>query len=157
MHPTQWEYIDEIEIMGMDGKIEGAVKVPAERPRFGAGEATAGIRNLNLLYNGQYANGLGDWNKERIIPNISYVNKDGEPVDWLYDGVLYLGIASPAGRDFGQGQTNLDDWKWYLDKTFATTGDMRELNEVAKEVGAKLKQPDHQVKVVLMIPNPGNP
>ena len=34
MHPTQWEYIDEIEIMGMDGKIEGAVKVPAERPRF---------------------------------------------------------------------------------------------------------------------------
>ena len=100
---------------------------------------------------------MGDWNKERIIPNISYVNKDGEPVDWLYDGVLYLGIASPAGRDFGQGQTNLDDWKWYLDKTFATTGDMRQLNEVAKEVGAKLKQPDHQVKVVLMIPNPGNP
>ena len=34
MHPTQWEYIDEIEIMGMDGKIEGAVKVPAEQPRF---------------------------------------------------------------------------------------------------------------------------
>ena len=42
MHPTQWEYIDEIEIMGMDGKIEGAVKVPAERLVFGAGEATAG-------------------------------------------------------------------------------------------------------------------
>ncbi|MHA2855705.1 DUF4855 domain-containing protein [Paenibacillus lautus] len=156
MHPTQWEYIDEIEIMGMDGKIEGAVKVPAEQPRFlEPGEATAGIRNLNLFYNGQYANGLGDWKKERIIPNISYVNKDGEPVDWLYDGVLYLGIASPAGRDFGQGQTNLDDWKWYLDKTFAATGDMQQLNEAAKEVGAKLKQPDHQVKVVLMIPNPG--
>lgn len=34
MHPTQWEYIDEIEIMGMDGKIEGAVKVPAEQHRF---------------------------------------------------------------------------------------------------------------------------
>ena len=50
------------------------------------GEATAGIRNLNLLYNGQYADGLGDWNKERIIPNISYVNKDGEPVDWLLTG-----------------------------------------------------------------------
>lgn len=67
MHPTQWEYIDEIEIMGMDGKIEGAVKVPAEQPRFlEPGEATAGIRNLNLFYNGQYANGLGDWKRNGL-------------------------------------------------------------------------------------------
>ncbi|RED75034.1 DUF4855 domain-containing protein [Cohnella phaseoli] len=156
MHHSLAEYIDEIEIIGTDGKVEGAVKVPAEQPQFlEPGEATAGIRNLNLFYNGQYANGLGDWNKERIIPNISYVNKDGEPVDWLFDGILYLGIASPAGRDFGLGQTNLDDWNWYLDKTFAATGDMQQLNEAAKEVGAKLNEPAHRVKVVLMIPNPG--
>ncbi|MFK7692696.1 DUF4855 domain-containing protein [Paenibacillus sp. HJGM_3] len=156
MHPSQWEYIDEIEIGGTDGKVDGAVKVPAEQPYFlEPGEATGGIRNLNLLYNGQYANGLGDWKKERIIPNISYVNKDGEPTDWLFDGVLYLGLASPAGRDFGLGQTNLDDWKWYLGKTFAAKGDMQQLNEATQEVGVKLNQPDHKVKVVLMIPNPG--
>ncbi|KJB87522.1 hypothetical protein AZ66_12640 [Paenibacillus sp. E194] len=156
MHPSQWEYIDEIEITGTDGKVDGAVTVPTEQPHFlEPGEATAGIRNLNLLYNGQYANGLGDWSKERIIPNISYVNKDGEPTDWLFDGVLYLGLASPAGRDYGLGQTNLEDWKWYLDKTFAATGDMQNLNEATKEVGAKLNQPDHKVKVVLMIPDPG--
>jgi|GEM_PF-528730 len=156
MHQSQWEYIDEIEIMGTDGELNGAVKVPAEQPHFLApGEATAGIRNLNLLYNGQYADGLGDWKKERIIPNISYVNKNGEPTDWLFDGVLYLGLASPAGRDFGVGQTILEDWKWYLDKTFAAKGDMQQLNEATVEVGAKLNQPDHKVKVVLMIPNPG--
>lgn len=155
-HPSQWEYIDEIEIIGTDGMVEGAIKVPAEEHRFlEPGEATAGIRNLNLLYNGQYANGLGDWNKERIIPNISYVNKDGEPVDWLFDGILYLGLTSPAGRDFGVGQTILEDWNWYLDKTFAAAGDMQQLNEATVEVGAKLNQPDHKVKVVLMIPNPG--
>ncbi|WP_268794584.1 DUF4855 domain-containing protein [Paenibacillus sp. DMB20] len=68
---------------------------------------------------------------------------------------LYLGLASPAGRDFGVGQTILEDWKWYLDKTFAATGDMQQLDEATKEVGAKLNQPDHKVKVVLMIPNPG--
>lgn len=156
MHPSQWEYIDEIEIKGTEGMVDGAVKVPAEQPHFlEPGESTGGIRNLNLLYNGQYANGLGDWKKERIIPNISYVNKDGEPTDWLFDGVLYLGLASPAGRDFGLGQTNLDDWKWYLGKTFAAAGDMQQLNEATKEVGVKLNQPDHKVKVVLMIPNPG--
>lgn len=156
IHPSQWEYIDEIEITGTDGKVDGAVTVPTEQPHFlEPGEATAGIRNLNLLYNGQYANGLGDWSKERIIPNISYVNKDGEPTDWLFDGILYLGLASPAGRDYGLGQTNLEDWKWYLDKTFAATGDMQNLNEATKEVGVKLNQPDHKVKVVLMIPDPG--
>jgi len=156
MHPIYWEYIDEIEIWGTDGKVEGAIKVPAEQPQFlEPGEATAGIRNLNLLYNGHYANGLGDWNKERIIPNISYVDKEGEPIDWLFDGILYLAIYSPAGRDFGLGQTNLEDWQWYLDKTFAPTGDMQQLNEAVKEVAAKLNQPDHKEKVVLMIPNPG--
>lgn len=156
MHHSQWEYVDEIEIMGTDGMVEGAVKVPAEQPHFlPPGEATAGIHNLNLLYNGQYANGLGDWNKARIIPNISYVNKDGEPTDWMFDGILYLGLASPAGRDFGLGQTNLGDWNWYLDKTFAAAGDMQQLNEATKEVGSKLNQPDHKMKVVLMIPNPG--
>ncbi|WP_179281372.1 DUF4855 domain-containing protein [Paenibacillus sp. XY044] len=156
MHPTLWEYIDEIEIMGTDGKADGAVKVPAEHPHFlEPGEATGGIRNLNLLYNGQYADGLGDWTKERIIPNISYVNQVGEPVDWLFDGVLYLGLSSPAGRDFGLGQTNLEDWTWYLDKTFAAAGDMQQLNEATKEIGVKLNQPDHKEKVVLMIPNPG--
>lgn len=156
MHPTLWEYIDEIEIMGTDGKMDGAVKVPAEQPHFlEPGEATGGIRNLNLLYNGQYADGLGDWTKERIIPNISYVDQNGEPADWLFDGVLYLGLSSPAGRDFGLGQTNLGDWTWYLDKTFAAAGDMQQLNEATKEVGAKLNQPDYKEKVVLMIPNPG--
>ncbi|WP_152394480.1 DUF4855 domain-containing protein [Paenibacillus guangzhouensis] len=156
MHQSLWEYIDEIEIMGTDDELNGAVKVPAEPPHFLApGEATAGIRNLNLLYNGQYDNGLGDWKKERIIPNISYVDKNGEPTDWLFDGVLYLGLASPAGRDFGVGQTILDDWKWYLNKTFAAKGDMQQLNEATVEVGTKLNQPDHKMKVVLMIPNPG--
>ncbi len=155
-HHELAEFIDEIEILGIDDEVDGAVKVPAEPPHFlEPGEATAGIRNLNLLYNGQYANGLGDWSKERIIPNISYVDKDGEPIDWLFDGILYLAIASPAGRDFGTGQTNLDDWNWYLNKTFAAAGDMQQLNEAAKEVGVKLNEPDHQVKVVLMIPNPG--
>lgn len=156
MHPSHSEFIDEIEIMGTDGKVEGAVKVPAEPFRFlEPGEATAGIRNLNLLYNGQYEGGLGDWNKERIIPNISYVDKDGIPTDWMFDGILYLGLAAPSGHDFGLGQANLEEWKWYLDKTFAPAGDMQQLNEATKEVGAKLNQPDHKVKVVLMIPNPG--
>lgn len=155
MHTRAWTFIDEIEIWGADGKVEGAEEVAAEQPSYlEPGEATAGIRNLGLLYNGQYANDKGTWTKDRIIPNISYVDRSGEPVDWLFDGVLYLGLTSPAGNAFGGGAT-LEDWKWYLNKTFAETGDMQQLNEAAMEVGSKLNQPDHKVKVVLMIPDPG--
>lgn len=96
MHTRAWTFIDEIEIWGADGKVEGAEEVAAEQPSYlEPGEATAGIRNLGLLYNGQYANDKGTWTKDRIIPNISYVDRAGEPVDWLFDGVLYLGLTSP--------------------------------------------------------------
>ncbi|MDQ6422415.1 DUF4855 domain-containing protein [Paenibacillus sp. LHD-117] len=155
MHTRAWTFIDEIEIIGADGQVAGAVAVPAEQPALLApGEATAGIHNLGLLYNGHYPNGKGDWTKERIIPNISYVNKDGVPVDRLFDGILYLGLTSSAGRGYNGG-ANKSDWEWYLNKTFAATGDMYQLNEANKEVGAKLAKPDEKLKVVLMIPDPG--
>lgn len=155
MHTRAWTLIDEVEIWGADDKREGAVTVPADPVGLlQPGEATAGIHNLGLLYNGHYPNNKGDWTKERIIPNISYVNQAGEPVDRLFDGVLYLGLTSPAGRGF-DGKANLEDWTWYLDKTFAANGDMQQLNEAAKEVGAKLGQPTLKEKVVLMIPDPG--
>ncbi|WP_245583875.1 DUF4855 domain-containing protein [Paenibacillus terrigena] len=156
MHTRAMTFVDEIEILGEDGKAAGAVTVPTQTPKFlAAGEATAGIEHLGLLYNGQYANDLGTWTKERIIPNISYVDKDGKIKDRLFDGVLYLGINSPnPGRDFG-GRAYLEDWKWYLDKTFAVGGDMDALNAAAKEVSDALNEAGVKEKVVLMIPDPG--
>jgi hypothetical protein len=158
MHTKAMSFVDEIEIWGNDGQVEGAVTVPTQQPAFLApGEATAGIKHLGLLYNGQYSNDLGTWKKERIIPNISYVDKAGEPTDWLFDGVLYLGTFSDKGRGFGAGSgmpSLKEDWEWYLDKTFAPEGDMYQLNEATKEVSAKLNQPDQKEKVVLMIPYP---
>ncbi|WP_227793305.1 DUF4855 domain-containing protein [Paenibacillus guangzhouensis] len=156
MHTRAMTFVDEIEILGQDGKVEGAVTVPTYTPKFlEAGEATAGIQHLGLLYNGQYANDLGTWTKERIIPNISYVDKDGKIKDRLFDGVLYLGINSiNPGRDFG-GKAYLEDWKWYLDKTFAKNGDMDALDAAASEVSKALNQPGMKEKVVLMIPDPG--
>lgn len=155
MHTRAWTFIDEIEIMGTDGKAAGAVQLPPQEFKYlQPGEATAGIHDLSLLYNGHYANGDGDWSKEEIIPQISYVDQNGEPVDWFFDGVLTLGLISPDGRDFGGG-ANLKDWKWYLDKTFDADGELHQLNEATKEVGAKLGQPDHKTKVVVMIPDTG--
>lgn len=160
MHPKAWTMIDEVTITGADGVLDGARPVqPAPYALLQPGDATGGIRNLGLLYNGYYPDGNGDWTKERIIPNISYVNKQGEPTDWLFDGVLYLGLTSDNGRGFGatdaSGKARKAEWDWYLNKTFGAGGDMSALNDATVEVGAKLGQPDHKTKVVLMIPEPG--
>lgn len=162
-----WTFIDEIEIWGVDGRAANAAVLPPtnnnsekDKGYLKPGKATADINDLVLLYNGSYAHApqYGDWKKEDIIPYISYVDEDGEPLDWFYDGVLYLGNQSLAGRDFGNDlePTNLEDWQWYLDKTFADQGDMHQLNEAAKEVAEKLGDPQHKVKVVTMIPFPSH-
>jgi len=160
MHSRAWSMIDEVTITGADGLIDGAQTVQPEP--YGLqqpGNDTGGIENLGLLYNGHYADGTGTWTKERVIPNISYVNKQGEPVDWLFDGVLYLGLTSENGRGFGAveapGKARRAEWEWYLNKTFDAGGDMSALNEATAEVGAKLGEPDRKTKVVLMIPDPG--
>jgi len=160
MHSKAWSMIDEVTINGADGLLAGAQPVqPTPYALLQPGEATGGIQNLGLLYNGHYADGTGTWTKERVIPNISYVNKQGEPTDWLFDGVLYLGLTSDNGRGFGAtdtaGKARKAEWDWYLNKTFNTGGDMSALNEATAEAGAKLGQPDHKTKVILMIPEPG--
>lgn len=153
MHPKAWTFLDEIEIIGADGKLEGAKEVPAKPFEYlRPGADTAGIRNLSLVYNGYYSD-VPEWTKENLIPEIGYVNKNGELTDWFFDGVLMLGLKSPEGRDFGLDSL-LPDWKWYLDKTFKPQGDMSQLNEAVKEVGQKLNQPDYKMKVVAMIPVP---
>ncbi|WP_152669096.1 DUF4855 domain-containing protein [Paenibacillus sp. DMB20] len=149
--------MDEIEIWGMDGKMNKARPVQPDRPAYQEpGKATGGIRNLVLLNNGYAKDDSGIWTKKELTPYISYVNEREEPEDWLFDGILYHGLRSPEGRDFTTGTANLDDWRWYLDKTFAEQGDLQQLNEAVAEAGRRLGDPGHKVKVVLMIPNPGD-
>ncbi|RDW22189.1 DUF4855 domain-containing protein [Oceanobacillus arenosus] len=156
--PEMWAFIDEIEIWGYDEKVKGAKKVnPKEAEYLAPSKKTSnGIEDLVLLYNGQYPNGRGNWTKEKIMPYITYVGEDGEPQDWMYDGVLYLGIRSEQGRDLGTivNPANKEDWQWYMDKTFAENGDLSQLNEATKEAAQKLKKKNKKTKVVLTVPYP---
>lgn len=160
-----WIFIDEVEIWGVDGKADGAHVLPPspdkpnpDRGYLQPGEATGGIHDLVLLYNGWYEGGLGDWEKDDIIPYISYVDEKGYPTDWFYDGVLFLALRTPGGRDMHHyvDPSNLEDWQWFLDKTFAPEGDMDQLNQASAEVGSKLGEADHKVKVVISIPYPAH-
>ncbi|MCU6340170.1 DUF4855 domain-containing protein, partial [Enterobacter quasiroggenkampii] len=114
----------------VDGKASDAYALRPVTPSYlKPGNDTAGIRNLWLMYNGMYDNNRGNWTKEKLMPYVSYVDNNGEPTDWMYDGTLVLGLRTPDfQRDFGYS-ANLEDWKWYLDKTFKPGGDLSALND----------------------------
>lgn len=156
-----WVFLDEIEVWGYEGKVKGAHKAKSEQPRYlePGKRTTDGIGDMVLLYNGHYPDGLGEWTKEKIIPYISYVDRQGQPQDWLFDGVLYLGLSSPEGRAFEMSFNGsaFEDWQWYLDKTFAPDGDMDQLNEAVRDVSRTLGKKQVPFPVVLMIPYPAEP
>jgi len=122
-----------------------------------SGEQTAGINHLILFYNGHYESQSGTWRKEHFIPYISYVDAEGKPLEWLFDGALFLAKMSPSFNGYEESEEHPNDqkdWLWYLDKTFAETGDLAALNEAMAEVAHQLGDPERKMKVVLMIPYP---
>lgn len=150
-------FLDEIEIWGTDGKLNKAKQVSADRLAYHEpGKATGGMRNLVLLNNENGPSGADRWTKDNLIPYVSYVNEQGEPEDWLFEGVLFHSVLSPSGQDFTKGTATFGDWKGYLDQMFADQGDLQQLNEAVTEAGRKLGERGHKVNVVLMMPNPGD-
>jgi len=148
---------DELEVWGTDAVTDETGRTDSYLPGYMApGEHTAGIHDLVLLYNGHYSNGTGAWTKDNIIPYISYVDEQRRPIDWMFDGVLYLGLLSPFGHSFETGTAVIEtEWKWYLDKTYGVDGDLDQMNDAVKEAAEQLGQSDKRMKVVLMLPNPG--
>ncbi len=173
LHSRAMSMIDEVQIFGYDESQTDAKELDkfVANEFIAPGEATNGLNHMGLLYNGYYGDkdwtlskNKGDWNKQRILPNIAYVDKQGEPQDWLFDSVLILGTYADGGqRGFGavdaSEKANKADWQWYLDKTIKQNGeqnsDLFELNAATAEVAQKLGDPNHKTKVVLMIPDPG--
>ncbi|GAB3741470.1 DUF4855 domain-containing protein [Microlunatus parietis] len=156
VHTRAAQLIDELEVTGFHGRIDGAVTPAPDRPGYlEPGRATAGIRDLALIYNGQYDNDRGNWTADELRPYLARVDRDGRPVGRLFDGVLMLGLLTPSGVDLGSGWARQPDWEWYRDKTFAPGGDLDQLDRAAGQVNAALPGPDRKTKVVLAIPNPG--
>jgi hypothetical protein len=157
VHTRAAQLIDEVEVQGQDGRIEGAVSPVPDRPHYlKPGKDTAGISDLALIYNGHYENGRGDWTADELRPYLSRVDRAGKPVSRLFDGVLLLGLLTPTGVDLGSGNARKSDWEWYGNKTFAAGGDLEQLDRAAGEVNDELLGPDRKTKVVLTIPNTGS-
>lgn len=143
--------IDEIQVFGYDGILEGAVVADGDRDLDNghdyqkAGEDTAYIQDMVLCYNGWYGvddesgMGNGDWNAQKYRPYLTYLDTNGKAQDKMFDAVCLLALYSRYGRAFNADVAEspeppqFEDWEWYLDKTFNEGGDVDELNKAAED------------------------
>lgn len=128
-------------------------------------ESTGGIHDLVLLYNQHYKEGTGDYTVEKLYPYLAYLDREGNAVDTMFDGVLFLALNSnrwsnnngtEVWRTFYTSGAPAEklDFEWYLKKTFGEGGDMDALQETAELVAKDLNRSDYKVKTFIMAPIP---
>ncbi len=162
--------IDEIEVMGYDEVKTGDNVMSAEEvakkatPHDNGGDyltpaETGGIHDLLLCYNGWYEYDKegdawpGEWDAFRFKPMLTYIDENGNPVDTLYDAVLFLALNANSGRGHGWDTSwNADDIYYWLNQMFKEGGDVDELNKAALQVREDLNLPDYKVKLVMSFP-----
>jgi hypothetical protein len=134
-----------------------------------AGDAKAdGAENILLVYAGYYNpdnyNGqqVGEWDKDKFLPYVGHLTKHGAPDDFFYDTFLFLGLKTPLGGDLHRWYDWVTDshpgtkadWQWIMDRMFEKNRQFDALNKAVETVGARLHDPDKQVKVYMVLPFP---
>ena len=109
-----------------------------------------GAGDIVLMYHGQsYHN-----TEESTLPYVAYLDENGEIVDTMFDGFLYLLTGSMPSGQAGHLQTTMSDWNWYLNDLFAEGENLDALNKVAAKVNKELGlDKKYNFYVSMYIPN----
>ncbi len=116
-------------------------------------EETGFIRDMALCYqHGQ------KWTKDMFKPIITYIDKNNNSQDLLFDAILFLAQNNNGNRvyDTNNDIVTINDWYDYLELTFGEGGSVDALNEAAQQASIDLNDPDYKTKYVVMIPFPAN-
>lgn len=124
--------------------------------------------NIVLIYTGYYnpdnydGEKMGDYNKDKFLPYVGYLDNNGVAQDYFFDTFLMLATSSPYGGslhryyDWVPNSTpgSLKDWQWAMDRMFEKGLQLDALNQAVEQVSSQLKDPDKQVKIYLTMPFP---
>jgi hypothetical protein len=100
-----------------------------------------------------YADAGRDWSSGSFEYYLAYIDKDGRPQDWLFDGFLFLAITAKSKRNFWDGKADSTDWDWWFEKLFEPGRQLDALEGDVRSLGAKLG-PSSPRRVILSIPRP---
>lgn len=94
-----------------------------------------------------------DWPAGSFTYYLSYVDKDGVPKDWLFDGFLFTAINTPTGHNFWDGKAGPADWNWWAGRIFEKDGQLDSLDHDTGRLAEALG-PTAPKRVIISIPRP---
>ena len=118
-----------------------------------------------LCYGGSHHRTPFLWDKERLAPYVTYVDKEGGE-HWLFDGFIFLefqdtnrpdaelyafetGHLRDKGESAGKAQ-----WQELIDYWFDKDNGINALEEAVKEAAQRMGTPPSKRKVIFSFPNP---
>ncbi len=113
-----WTYTDEIEVFGLQnsGVGDSVPSDPTTEYRNSLATDVDGLHNILLMYCGKYVRGriseIGMNTYEELLPYFAYVDKNGLPVDTMFESMLFLPI-DPGSTEGSFSHKN--GWQYYLD------------------------------------------
>ena len=158
-------FCDELRVYGgeLDGyeyELSGEIKKDEAKNAFASREALNGIYDLPLLYFGYYPEDerIARLRKEDFLPYVAYIDKNGEPIDLMFDAVLMLMVQGrcPSGGSLGYhgAPSKLSDWEYIIEELFADGYNLKALDEAVgdlKRLGLP-KQYKHSVYLTAPVP-----
>lgn len=170
--PTEgWLFIDEIEVWGRIDKSGKPLKpdtqwlLPSKDKGFPTFEMAGNVKASVLIHTGEweYDKPGEEWitfTKEDFKPYVTYVDKNLQPVDWMFDGYLFVPYQKvppfDEGVNFGpKGKpANKTHYEYYLNRLFREGHELYALEEAVKEAKEALNDPNYKVKAIIAVPNP---
>ncbi len=159
-------FCDEIKIFGFP--CDGSEKLLSGTPRalpyaghFESRDCLGGVHDVPLLYYGYWPENdrIANNTKNDFLPYVAYLDREGNPVDTMFDGIMFLIVQGrcPSGGNLGYSgpPSVLSDWEYVMDGLFKKDVGLSALNEAVGEVKKKLSLSDsHQLPVYITVPTP---
>ncbi|PKM63464.1 MAG: hypothetical protein CVU97_00590 [Firmicutes bacterium HGW-Firmicutes-21] len=159
-----WAGCDELEVFGtkkVDSGTKALSSLGIKATKFLAGEylkpgpdVLGGAKDILLSYHCSYGSGekAGLVSVEQYMPYVAYIDRDGNMIDVMFDGYLYL----PSGGMPSGGQSHKNsiksDWEYVLGNMFTKDYNIDALNQAAQIVKDTLKlDSDYKYKVYVAL------
>ncbi len=146
---------------GFEYKPSGKRPESVNKNKFADRDVLEGVHDIPLLYWGYYPEDerVARLRKEDYLPFIAYIDRDGNPVDTMFDGLMFLNVQGrcPSGGSLGYHgpRSVLSDWEFLLDEMFLDGFNLKALDEAVSELKEKLGlDSNYKLKFYLTAPVP---
>ena len=152
-----WMASDEMRVLGTKKVGSGAVRlaksgIPKETVERGKyltprDDLLGGAQDICLMYHGQTLSHT----VEQTLPYVAYLDKNGNIVDTMFDGFLYLLSGSFPSGVAGHEGSKKSDWEWILTQLFTSGKNLEALDKAVEQVNEALGLGDRKVDVFVSL------